>query len=207
MSTFSQMRSKIADDLNRTDLTTQINRAINRALTYYKKQRFWFNEGTATFSTVVDQESYGSADGVATDIVDIDEAKITISSTVKPTLTKQTFNYIQQMNYGNFKSQPTDYAIFQNKIWLYPIPNQVWTITLYYQKSYSDLSDDSDENDFTTYAEDLIEARAIWWLFKTVIRDKDAAEDYKQVEMDALTSLQAQTTKLTSSNKLRPTEF
>lgn len=207
MSTFSQMRSKIADDLNRSDLTTQINRAINRAINHYKKQRFWFNESTDTFSTVVDQESYGSADGVATDIVEIDEAKITISSSVKPTLTKQTFQYIQEMNYGNFSSQPTDYAIFQNKIWLYPIPNQVWTITLYYQKSYSDLSADADENDFTTYAEDLIEARATWWLYKTVIRDKDAADDYKQVELDALTSLQAHTIKLKSSNKLRPTEF
>ena len=44
MATFGALKAKVADDLVRTDLDTQIADAVNEAIADYKTERFWFNE-------------------------------------------------------------------------------------------------------------------------------------------------------------------
>jgi len=68
MSTYLQMRSKIEDDLNRTDLTTQVNREINRAIRKYAREPMWFSAKKLNFSTAINQQYYDSADGLPSDI-------------------------------------------------------------------------------------------------------------------------------------------
>ena len=51
MATWDDLISRIADDLNRADLNTQIGVAVNRAITHYQSERTWFNETTDTFTT------------------------------------------------------------------------------------------------------------------------------------------------------------
>jgi len=208
MSTLAQMRSRIADDLNRSDLSSQIDKAINRAIRhYYNSQRFWFNETTGTFVTIANQESYGTVDSVPSDILSMNYMRLTISSTNKPEIPKKTYQEIQMMNSGASIGQPIYYAWYQNKIWFYPLPDQVYTVTVSYQKSYAVLSADSDTNDFTVEAEDLIESRASWWINKRVLKnDKDAALS-KIEEQEALGALQKRTCDIVSTGQIAITEF
>src|SRR5689334_5061353 len=55
------LKARIARDLNRTDLTTQIADEISSAIAYYRSHRFEFNEIQATFSTVAFQDEYAIA--------------------------------------------------------------------------------------------------------------------------------------------------
>lgn len=208
MSTFSEMKSAIADYLSRSDLTSQIGDAINRAISHYQSTRFWFNEGTGTFSTVASQQSYTAANMSITDIAKIDSVQCTVNGS-KYTLTPRTYNYIIDVNTSSTSTtgQPCDWAFYGEKLWFYPTPDAVYTITLSYQNAYSDLSADSDSNDFTTYAEDLIEARALWWIYSRVIKDRDSALASKQDELDALFSLSKRTSSMLKSGSLRPTSF
>lgn len=202
------MRSRIADDLNRTDLNSQIDKAINRAIEFYSKGfRFWFNEKTATFNTVANQFNYSSADSIPTDMAEIDYVKLAVASTNNVPLIPRTYDYIQTANVGNMTGEPTDYAYYKENFWLYPVPNSALTITVSYAKLYTALSADGDTNDFTEEAEDLIESRAEWWLYSRVIKDYDAAQIAKQAEESALITLQKETTRLTSSGFRRPTSF
>ena len=208
MSTFLQMQQRIADDINRTDLTTQIKKAVNRAIEFYAKTaRFWFNEKTATFATVASQFNYGSADGIPTDMREIDYVKIALSSTNNVPLIPRTYDYVQTANVGNLTGTPADYAYYKENFWLYPVPAAVYTITVSYAKSYAELILDADTNDFTEEAEDLIEARAEWWLYKRVIKDYDAATIAKSEEQEALIALLAETARITASNRIRPSSF
>lgn len=68
MSTFLQMRNKIEDDLNRTDLTTQVNREINRAIRKYASMPFWFSGKKLNFALSANQQSYDTSDGLPSDI-------------------------------------------------------------------------------------------------------------------------------------------
>jgi hypothetical protein len=206
MSTFLQMQSQIADDLDRTDLTTQIKKAINRSIEYYEKERFWFNEKVSTFSTVANQKNYSSSDGIPTDIAEIDYVEITISGK-EHKLKRRTYDYVKERIGFDMTGEPTDYCYYQENFYLYPIPNAVRTITVSYQQKYSELSGDTDTNDFTTEAEDLIESRARWWLYLKTIKDSDQAQIAKSEEIDALLSLRAKTEKLLSTGFITPTQF
>lgn len=194
MSTFAQMRAVIADDLNRSDMTTQINRAINRAIHYYTKERFWFNEKTSTFSTTNTVKNYDSST-IPTDIAQIDYMEIVVSGSDLE-LTPITYTEIESMDVNHQTGIPSKYAWYKENIYLFPIPNNTYTVNISYQQTYADLSADSDTNDWTTSAEDLIEARACWWIYARVLKDQDQANSYKALEIDALESLREQTTKL-----------
>lgn len=208
MSTLIEMRQRIADDLNRSDLNSQINKAINRAIEHYAKQfRFWFNEKTATFSTIASQFNYSSANGIPTDMREIDYVKIALSATNNVPLVSRTYDYIQTANVGNLTGTPSDYAYYKENFWLYPVPNAAYVITVSYAKSYPVMTADADTNDFTEEAEDLIESRAEFWLYKRVIKDYDAAQVAKAEELEALTALLTETKRITASKRIRPSSF
>jgi hypothetical protein len=207
MSTLSQMRSRISDDFNRSDLSTQIDRAINRAISHYRKEHFYFMETSASFSTIANQESYGTADGIPSTINEIQRVEITLTSNNKPELNERTFDYIRERNGYVVTGDPYDYAWYQSKIYLSPIPNSVKTITLYFDKKYTDLSADSDSNDWTTDAEDLIEYHVKADIYLNTLHDTEQANLMAIAEKMALDALRAKTEKLTSSGKIRPTSF
>lgn len=207
MSTLAQMRSRIADDLDRTDLSTQIDKAINRAIEYYEKERFYFQETTGTFSTIANQQAYGTADGLPSDIKEIDILKLTISTTNIPALAMVAYEEIASIDVSAFASQPNRWAWYQSKVYLYPRPNAIWTVTLSYQKSYTVLSSDSDTSDWTTKAEDLIESCARGWVNRRVIKDYDGAKIDAEDEMRYLAAMREKTRKLKSTGRVSPTNF
>lgn len=210
MSTLAQMRSTIADKLNRTDLNSQITTEINRAIEhYYNSERFWFNETTGTFSTVASQESYTSSDAAfIANIREIDYVKITLSSTNHQPLTLRTFQELQIQNQGRSTGQPTDYAWYQSSFYLYLIPNNIWTITVFYTKTYSDLSADADTNDYTAYAEDLIEAHVMAAMYDDYLFDPAKADRMRIKRDTALQALRSRTSAADiSTNQIQPTAF
>ena len=84
MTTFGTMRDRIADELDRADLTSQIEREIRSAVAFYEKKRFWFNEQRIDFPTVASQEWYTSSDDSAIpNLLTLDIAKIAIGATNK----------------------------------------------------------------------------------------------------------------------------
>jgi hypothetical protein len=207
MSTFLQMQNNIADYLNRDDLTTQIKRSINRAIEFYERKSFWFQETTGSFSTIANQQSYGTADGLPSDIKEIDIVTITLSSTNKPELDRESYEDIIRLDIAATGGQPYKYAWYQNKIWFYQKPNSIWTINLSYQKNYTALSADADTNDWTTEAEDLIEARACWWLNSRIIKNVDEAAVNKADETEALNALIEKTNQLIGTGIIKPTYY
>lgn len=207
MSTYAEMIARIADDLDRTDVNTQIGLAINRAIEYYaKKHRFWFNEATATFNTVASQFNYTSTDTGISTLREIDYVKIAISASNNYELVPITYKQIQDDNVSATTGQPSEYAYYKENFYLYEIPDAVYTITVSYVKSYATLTGSS-SNDFTTNAEDLIESRATWWLAKRILHDEELARSAKESEMDSLEALKTETNRIKQTGRLDPTEF
>lgn len=207
MSTLNVMRANIADFINRTDLDTQIDLAINRAILFYSRNhRFWFNEKTATFSTVNGTFAYdASATGIS-DMLKRDLVMIAINSTDNVELIERTYKYVQQCNVANTTGTPTDYAFYKENFYIYPVPNAAYTITVSYLQGYSTLTS-GQSNDFTDYAEDLIESRAMWWLYRRILRNYESALDSKNEENEAFLNLINQTSRLIATGNVRPTSY
>ncbi len=206
MSTFVQMRAVIADDLDRDDMTTQINRAINRAIKYYERKPFWFKETIGTFSCVASQKIYTTST-IPTDISEIDRMEVVVSGNDYE-VTEKTFDEIEDMDVSHQTGIPEFYAYYDDSIYLYPIPNSTYTMRIAYTKTYSQLSADSDTNDWTTDAEDLIEARALWTIYSRTIKDDEEANKYKAIEQDALEDLMVKTEQHNGTRStIRGTDF
>lgn len=186
MSTFLQVQNNIEGYLLRTDINNYVQLAINRAISKYSKQRWWFDETTGSFTTIKGQWQYGFADGVPSDIRQIDFFRITVNNVYYEVI-QRDIQFIVMANVNNNQGQMTDYAWYANQIWFYPVPQNPYPITLWYQKLYPYLVFPTDTNDFITIpeAEELIENEALRWLYKKVILDAGKAEEYEAAALDS----------------------
>ena len=130
MTTYAVMQARIADELTRTDLTSQIQKAILSAIKHYERTRFYFNASvTDTFSTVANQEYYGSAaNAKIPNLVVIDALTVTNSS-IKYALANVPFTSVEEMQNGAITGLPAAFCYYAQQIRLYPIPDAVYTVT------------------------------------------------------------------------------
>lgn len=209
--TYGDMKTRIADELARSDLTSQIALAVLSSVKHYERRRFYFNEGRAsTFSTVAGQEFYGSADlADIPNYLDIDTLRITISSNSNYTLDPKTYEYLDEINVGGTttRGQPVFYSNYAQQIRLYPVPDAVYTMRISGVKALTALSADADTNAWTTDAEDLIRHRAKWDIYANVTGDIQQAGVMKQNEQEALTALLGVNTMRAATGFLTATQF
>lgn len=210
MSTLGTMEDRIIDELARSDLQSQIRKAIQSAVKHYERQRFYFNETQVTLTTSSSQEYYSSADNAdIPNLVEIDSVRQTIGSTHEP-LNERDFAYIDAVSSSSSAfGDPTDYAYYAQKLRFYPVPNQARTIVVSGVKKLATLSTTTDTNAWMTDAEELIRMRAKCDVFANVIRDVSGEElaRCKQYEMDALNELRGETAQRTMTGRTRPTQF
>lgn len=211
MATYGDMQNRIADELDRSDLASQIKKAIVSAVKHYERKSFYFSETSFTFSTVAGQRNYGSADAAAiATSPSIDRLNGTFYS-LRQDLTKKPFAEIdQKTGILSFRAWPEEWAYYAQQIWLYPIPDAAYTITAYDVPRLTELSADADFNAWTNDAEELIRSRAKLDLLRNVIRGVDMAEEITLLrgqEEDALNALITETANRKGTGFATPTQF
>lgn len=185
MSTYTQLQSRIADDINRADLTSQIQQCILLAIAHYKDERFWFNETTTTLTA-----SVGSAQVAApSDIVKVDRFYITISSKNIELFPKELNDVIEFRPTTN--GRPRSFSYYGNQFELDRKADTAYSLPLYYIKELAALSAGSDTNGWTTDGEDLVVFHAEKFLYANVIKDSEKAALAERLEGQALTQLRS----------------
>jgi hypothetical protein len=99
--TYGTMQATIAYELgDRSDLTTQIQSAIQTAIAKWERSHFYFNEVNDVngFSTVVGQEFYTASDyALIGSMAHIDKIHAFVSNN-RYTITPRTWQYIEDMS-------------------------------------------------------------------------------------------------------------
>lgn len=200
MPTYSQVVDQIIAEIGKADtsITDVVKREVLNAVEHFSTERFWFNEAHATF-TASSTTDYALAT-VAADLMEIDVMTVTVSG-AKYDVTPTTYQDISRMDVSGFTGIPTEYAIFGESIRLFPKPNSVYQIDLYYQKRLATLSATGDSNAWTTYGSELIQARAEKELKAKRYRDYDGAVACGRVEEEALQKLREKTERMTASGR------
>jgi len=192
---YGSMQSRIADELARSDLTTQIALAIQTAIKRHERERFYFNTKTGTFSTVAAQEYYAAAaNSDIPNISKIERAKVTVDG-YKYDLVASTFDSIDDEQDGTITGDPTHFAYFAQQVRLYPIPNAIRTVTMAYVYRLSSLSDSADANAWMTDGEELIRQTAKGIVAADVISDEAMMMRAGALESGARGRLLAETRK------------
>jgi len=139
---YSELKSAIADWLDRTDLTDSIPNFI--ALTEARHKRdFKLRrlETRVTANTVADQEYYSLPDNY------IAMRNIQLNTDPKTPLEYLTPEQMDRVYAGSIKGKPKAYSIMVNDIQLRPTPDSVYQIELLYYKHVNPLSDSNATNE------------------------------------------------------------
>lgn len=204
MGTFGELKDKIAAETRRTNLSTEIGDAVKSAIKRYEGLRLPFNEARASFTTVANQEVYTVADGIPSDIIEINQALIRFNGADYP-LRRISQEEINVIRFGDtpWIGQPYSYSYYGEAIWFYPAPNSTYTVTFFCQKKLPEFTSDDDSNGWTTDGFDLIKMRAKWDIYYNILNDFEKAALMDAEAERQKTILEARATKRLATNKLR----
>jgi hypothetical protein len=210
MATYGDMKTRIASEMHREDISTQIAEAILSAVEFYSASRFAGNEARGTITTIAGTKFYGtdtaSPGTLPSDIAEIDQISLTVSGRTYA-LDRQPHSLIESIDSVSLQATPRDWAWYAGQLRLYPTPNDAYTVTLSYQQILTALSADNDSNFWTNDAEQLIRCRAKRMLCMHVTGDQETANAMFVAEREALSQLKKKTNKLEASGRIRATPF
>lgn len=186
MTTLTLLKSTIADDIDRTDLTSQIAAAINSAIAFYATKRFYFNETrSSTFVTVAAQSRYTSSDD--TDIpkfVSLDRMFLIDTGSLVYELEQiDPLEMELLLDSGASSSRPNCFSWYERTFAFHPIPDGIYTIRpLGIIQKDAPATDDEENNIWMTDGFELIRSAAKRYLTMHVINDPDLMQRASQAE-------------------------
>lgn len=212
MTTQTAMKAAIADELARSDLTTNIATAITAAITYYQDQHLFTTETrTATFTTVEDQSRYTSSDDADIPLyLDFEAAFIVDSNGEAYELSWMAPAEMEYLLDNSAASgRPHSYSYFAKSVWLYPVPDaSTYTFRpIATVKKAAPASDGEADNVWMVEAYALVKARAKLDLAVHTLRDKELAADMVVVVQDELARLRRETSKKAHGGSIQASAF
>src|SRR5882724_3413595 len=179
--TLGDMRARIAAELARADLTTQISSAINDAIAVYQKERFRFSDTIPsvppTFNTVLNQWIYTTADNAnISSAFDFDYVLAQIGSSLSQLARGTPANIRIANQLGAIHGMPMSYAIEGNELLISPVPDMAYPITLgLFRRVAAPANDTEADNPWMVDAERLIRSRAKFEIALHVTRNPTMA--------------------------------
>jgi hypothetical protein len=154
MATFAQLKTYISrrlQDENNTAISTDdVGYAVNAAISFYKKERFWFNDFVETKTlTIGDRTLPLPTTNSMLYPFDGDGLMVTESENKYP-ITRVRGEEYDRADSGN-TGRPYVYTYRGGVYQCYFIPSQAYTITWSGLKDYADLQNDTDTNDMIMY--------------------------------------------------------
>ena len=175
MATLADLKARIADDLGRSDLTTQIAAAIQDAVDEYKDYRFGFNE---TVSSAQDFVAGTASYTMPADFLKLDRIVHRQGTNDTPLCVISYDEYLDLVDgVTTNQSQPRYVALYAGKFWFYPTPSSSTDdyVISYLQDLGLPVSDDG-QNAWTNQGRNLLRARAKADLNLHVIRNLEEAQ-------------------------------
>jgi len=204
MSDYGTMQSRIQDELNRGNLTSQIQNAIISALRFYSSQRFRWNISRTTTTLSDGVEYYG----LPSDFIEV-ETMVLTSGNELDWLQERSYYWIeQQKDWSNYEARPYIFSIQADEMRFYPVPDKdTYTVTMTYIYELEEPSDDTDTSAWFVQGEELIRTHSKVDLLENVIRGQESLQEAQILrgrEQEILTQLRREYKRSQSSGKLTP---
>lgn len=208
--TLATMKSRIADEIARSDLTSQIALCINDAIDFYQTERFDFTESRdLTFSTVGGQEFYTSADQAQIPTLEAFDYIILYLGNIPWPLHRRTPLEIEKLNQnGLMRGQPWNFCYYNKQLRLGPVPDTAYSMRIAAHVCVSAPATDTEaSNPWMTDGEKMIRCRAKYELHTHYTRNAVQAQTMKAAEIEAFEQLKGKTNKLTGTGRIAPMVF
>lgn len=190
MSTKSEVIALVLDALYRDDLTSQASTAIDMAIARRNSESWWFLQQRKTSNTVDGQEylELPSDFGTLDDLTITDDTRV--MRLYEVTLERMNDLFISGSDY---KGLPVYFCLYDGQIRLHPIPDDAYTVTMYYNAEPGELSA-AGSNVWTTTAKELTMREAAADVAATVLMDDKRAMTQIALRDQALAALRRENT-------------
>ena len=150
ITTYAELKSAIADFLDRDDLTSAIPTFISLGEADMNRLiRHWRMEGRST----AEIDTQYSA--VPADFLEPIRFYLTANGTQPLELISQAELLDRKYNNGNTSGRPSYYAVTAGELEVFPVPDSTYDAELYYYKRITALSDSNTTNWLLTYYPDV----------------------------------------------------
>lgn len=205
MATFGQMQTYVSErllDPNGTAVSaSSVAAAINDAQRYWKYKRFWFNTASEDLTLTQGDPLMPLPSDFLVEIGLNDGFVIAYGQMRWPLIKKNPRDYDNvYLEAGN--GLPYIYTVKAGEYFCYFIPDQNYTVRVYYLKEYADLQANSETNDFTDNAARLLELWALANLHAELRQDDKMEAYYRAAAMDEYKNLGVMNMKVNSPGYL-----
>lgn len=196
MADLSDLKTRIASELHRSDLTTQIASAITTAIAFYRSSRFEFNQTQASFNTAASQEVYTTAT-FPDDVGQIDDLRVTVNGR-RVDMEPVGFKTLQRISTSTATlGTPSMWAWYAQQLYFYPIPDAIYSVSISYQQRKDAPTVDSDgATIWTNQCEALIRACARKIIARDFTYDEAEFQRMQGAEAEALSVLKRESRQL-----------
>jgi len=150
LTNYSELKTAIANWLDRTDLDDRIPEFIQLAEARHRRDfKIRRMETRVTANTIADTEYYALPDNF------VAMRNIQLNTDPKTALEYFTPEQMDRVRAGSTTGKPKAYSIMGNSFQLRPIPDGVYEIEMLYFKYFTALSDSNTTNDMLTFHPDL----------------------------------------------------
>ena len=209
MSDFGTMRSRIAREMKRGELTSagdEIRDAILSAIKHMENRRFTWNEFLDTTVTASASTAYMNFSDFSVRPIIIDSIKVRISNRDYP-LIRKGWSELEAIDAGQWSGYPDWYAIHSRRIRLYPIPQANYPLVMSGVRDLTEISlsaSNSATNGWMTDGEALIRMTAKAMLFRDELRAPELSGQFMMESERVMRELQRETSAQVSSGRVRP---
>lgn len=127
--TFGNQVDRIADELGRSDLNSQIELEYKSAISFYESYRNWNNEAQLSVSFTTSSSTEFITLPALRPLIRLDTLNLTDTATEYDLLERRPHAWMEYVQDGSTYGEPEYYAIYGDQIRLYPIPSAAYVLT------------------------------------------------------------------------------
>ncbi len=202
MATLGQLKARVIAETNRDDLRDELAEyllvSIRQAIDECAAERFWFNEDRITSYVTVGDQYVDLPEGLRL----LDKVWLVVGNVNFPLIKRETWD-IEDLYSTPQSGQPTDFAVYQDQIRIWPTPTTAWQLIWQDLKDQTPLVEDDDTNSWLTYAYDLIDAKTRVILYRDYFRDGDGAAAAKIAEQQAYSRIKGETNRRIGTGRIK----
>lgn len=211
MASRTDIEAQIADDLDRTDLSTQITNAVNAAIRAYRFERLGFNEAYRVTATASISADFLALSEISVRFRKIDRLRLVRTAGDYLDLYRRDYDWIMSRQDVRVVCQPAEYAIYNETIQFDSMSDATYVLLLDGIKELGTGTTASfSANDASAWfndARELIRHRAKREVYAHVTKEMDLASAAAAAEKDAFNTLRSEINQQESTGFIRPTEF
>ena len=216
MTTFLDVRNRVADQLARSDLSAQIDREIQLAIARYNRRVTWLHEVRAVTLTSVAAQAWYSSVNVSTGAgpqAVVGRTAVDVSD-IQSVRYMRTADYddLKQVHYSDFErffdttgsaGRTSYFTLYAGQIGIWPVPSGAEVFTLSVVCKPVIPASATDTSVWFDQAQELIENAAASAICRKFLSDGERAQAFKVFEDAAWDELLAESNKKAATGRIR----